>query len=59
MDLKEDIQRLAETARRSRNLLSTERATQLTLVEPFLKALGYNVSDPTEVVPEFEASYWE
>lgn len=33
--------------------LQTEEATKHALVMPFLQALGYDIFDPTEVVPEF------
>ncbi len=35
--------------------LQTEEATKNALVMPFIAALGYNVFDPTEVIPEFTA----
>ena len=35
--------------------LQTEEATKNALIMPFLGALGYNVFDPREVVPEFTA----
>lgn len=35
--------------------LATEEATKTALVLPFIAALGYDVFDPTEVVPEFIA----
>lgn len=35
--------------------LATEEATKNALVMPFIAALGYDVFDPTEVVPEFVA----
>ena len=35
--------------------LDTEEATKNALVMPFIRDLGYNVFDPTEVVPEFTA----
>lgn len=35
--------------------IQTEEATKLALIVPFLKALGYDASDPTSVVPEFTA----
>ena len=31
----------------------TEEATKIALVTPFIRALGYDTTDPTEVVPEF------
>lgn len=35
--------------------LNTEEATKTSLVMPFIQMLGYNVFDPTEVVPEYIA----
>lgn len=35
--------------------LETEEATKTALVMPFIQTLGYNVFNPTEVVPEFTA----
>lgn len=35
--------------------LATEEATKTALVLPFIAAMGYDVFDPTEVVPEFIA----
>ena len=37
--------------------LDTEEATKNALVMPFLQMLGYNIFDPTEVVPEFTADF--
>ena len=55
MDL---IDRLKElSARKSKQIdhLQTEEATKTALVMPLIQALGYNVFNPTEVVPEFTA----
>ena len=56
MDL---IDRMTEVANRMRTRLdriSTEEATKTALVMPFINhVLGYNVFDPSEVVPEFNA----
>ncbi len=35
--------------------LQTEEATKNALIMPFIQALGYNVFDPFEVIPEFTA----
>jgi hypothetical protein len=35
--------------------IQTEEATKNAFVLPFINALGYNVFDPMEVVPEFTA----
>jgi len=53
---------LAELGRQSADWVSsinTEEATKNALVMPFIKALGYNIFDPTEVIPEFTADIGE
>src|SRR5256886_1401406 len=40
---------------KQKDLISTEEATKNAFVMPFISALGYNVFDPAEVVPEFTA----
>lgn len=50
--------RLAELQKRTlehREVLLTEEAAKTALVMPFLQALGYDVFNPGEVVPEFSA----
>ncbi|HTG38184.1 type I restriction endonuclease [Sphingomonas sp.] len=50
--------RLAELQKRTvehREVLLTEEAAKTALVMPFLQALGYDVFNPKEVVPEFNA----
>lgn len=50
--------RLAELQKRTiehREILLTEEAAKTALVMPFLQALGYDVFNPGEVVPEFTA----
>ena len=54
------IDRIREVAgrfeKRVEQRLETEEATKNALVMPFINnVLGYNVFDPTEVVPEFTA----
>ena len=44
---------LASRAQKQIVHIQTEEATKTALVMPFINALGYNVFDPTEVVPEF------
>ena len=55
MDFADRIQELATKIPRQLEQLETEEATKHTLVMPFINALGYDVFDPTEVVPEFTA----
>ena len=35
--------------------IQTEEATKIAFIQPFIRALGYDVNDPTEVVPELTA----
>ncbi len=53
------IDRIKELSARIRDLdlekIETEEATKTAMIMPFINALGYNVFDPTEVVPEFTA----
>ncbi|OJW58042.1 MAG: hypothetical protein BGO57_12380 [Sphingomonadales bacterium 63-6] len=53
MDLGSKIDEVARTMRAHREVLATEEAAKNALVMPFLQALGYNVFNPGEVVPEF------
>ena len=55
MDLIDKIQELAAKVPKQIGHITTEEATKSALVMPFINALGYNVFDPTEVVPEFTA----
>lgn len=55
MDFIERIQQLAGQVEKLTEHIETEEATKTALIMPFLQALGYNVFDPTEVVPEFVA----
>lgn len=54
MTLSEKIKTLADRAR-NKAVLETEEATKNALVMPFIAALGYDVFNPLEVVPEFTA----
>ncbi|MBA3577091.1 MAG: type I restriction enzyme HsdR N-terminal domain-containing protein [Sphingomonas sp.] len=53
MELEASIAELSKKARDHREVLLTEEAAKTALVMPFLQALGYNVFNPGEVVPEF------
>ena len=55
-------ERIAELSKKVKNLgdsLKTEEATKNALVMPFIAALGYDVFNPAEVVPEFSAPIGE
>lgn len=53
MDLEASIAELQSKLRQHREMLKTEEAAKTTLVLPFLRALGYDIFDPSEVIPEF------
>ena len=53
MDFKDLIYQLGEKVQKLKESMPTEEATKNALILPFLSALGYNVFDPTEVLPEF------
>ena len=46
---------LSKRAIEQRDILTTEEAAKTALVLPFIQALGYDIFNPTEVVPEFTA----
>ena len=54
----EFIDEIKVLGNRSRNLadkLSTEEATKTSLILPFIQLLGYDIFNPMEVIPEFQA----
>lgn len=53
MDLVEKIGQLKERAEKLKDSLNSEEATKNALIMPFINALGYDVFNPLEVVPEF------
>ncbi|AKM07207.1 type I restriction endonuclease [Pelagerythrobacter marensis] len=53
MELEAKLAELTKVVREHREVLLTEEAAKNALVMPFLQALGYNVFNPAEVVPEF------
>lgn len=57
MDFIEVMEQLGAKAQKliDDSMLATEEATKNALIMPFINALGYNVFDPTEVVPEYVA----
>ena len=55
MDLLDSLQLLSSRLEQLLPSIKTEEATKNALIMPLLNSLGYNVFDPTEVVPEFVA----
>ncbi|MGG6242655.1 type I restriction endonuclease [Nodosilinea sp. AN01ver1] len=56
MDLVDQIKAIASHIPNHIDLIKTEEATKVSLVMPIIQALGYNVFDINEVVPEFDAN---
>lgn len=55
MDFIDRLRELSALLPKQLEYCLTEEATKTALVMPFINALGYNVFDPREVVPEFVA----
>lgn len=53
--LTNSLNSLKERVQKLKSQIETEEATKQALIIPFMIALGYDVYDPTEVVPEFTA----
>ncbi len=54
MDFKDVIKLFSERIEKLKDKLATEEATKNALILPFLTALGYDVFDPTEILPEMD-----
>ena len=55
MELATKLIELEKRTSQHRELLLTEEAAKTALVMPFIQALGYDVFNPSEVIPEFTA----
>lgn len=55
MELAEQLQRIAKRYQDAGHAITTEEATKTSLIVPFIQALGYDIYNPLEVVPEFNA----
>jgi hypothetical protein len=55
MDLIDKIKDLASRIPKQIDYIQTEEATKQAFIMPFISDLGYDVSNPTEVIPEFTA----
>ena len=54
MDFKDQIQQLSERINKQKDGIVTEEATKNAFIMPMIAALGYDVFDPFEVVPEMD-----
>lgn len=53
MDFKDQIKQIAERIEKLKDNLQTEEATKNALIMPMLQALGYDVFNPLEIMPEY------
>lgn len=53
MDFRDQIKQLGDRVAKLKEQIHTEEATKNAFIMPFLQALGYDVFNPLEVVPEF------
>ncbi|MBB4007191.1 type I restriction endonuclease [Allorhizobium taibaishanense] len=53
--IEESLRAISERVKSHSSSMATEEAVKTAVVLPFLRALGYDVFDPSEVVPEFTA----
>ena len=57
MELKDKLEALAEKAEKLVDQIKTEEATKQSLILPFFQLLGYDVFNPLEFCPEFDADF--
>lgn len=55
MEFIDQLAALSTRALKQKDIIKTEEATKNALVLPFIQALGYDIFDPSEVIPEFTA----
>ena len=54
MDFKDSIKQLSEKVNQLKDGILTEEATKNAFIMPFITALGYDVFNPLEVIPEMD-----
>lgn len=54
-ELKTKLEQLYSRVESLKDQIKTEEATKNAFIMPFLQILGYDVFNPTEVIPEFVA----
>ncbi|MBD2100204.1 type I restriction endonuclease [Leptolyngbya sp. FACHB-261] len=57
MGFTEDVAKLSEQVHKRSEQVVGEESTKMALIIPFLSTLGYDVYDPTEVMPEYIADF--
>lgn len=57
MGFAEELAKLSERVRQKRNLVVGEENAKAAFISPFLNILGYDITDPTEVIHEYFADF--
>lgn len=57
MDFKEQLTTLSDRISKLKDTVKTEEATKTSFILPFLQALGYDIFNPSEVIPECDCDY--
>ena len=55
MEFNESIKQFSERVTTIKSSISTEEATKMSLIIPMFQLLGYDVFNPTEFCPEYNA----
>ncbi|SJM89013.1 conserved hypothetical protein [Crenothrix polyspora] len=55
MDLIDRLNQISSKISKQKDSIATEEATKTAFIMPFINALGYDIFDPEEVIPEFTA----
>ncbi|TDR32017.1 type I restriction endonuclease [Hydromonas duriensis] len=55
MDLIDKLKEISSRVEKQKAFIQTEEASKTAFVLPFLQSLGYEIFNPTEVIPEFTA----
>jgi len=55
MEIQAELKKLSEKIKAMKEQIETEEATKTAFVLPFINLLGYDIFNPTEVMPEFTA----
>jgi hypothetical protein len=53
--MKENLEQIKKKITESSDHIKTEEATKIALIHPFISLLGYDIGDPTQVIPEYTA----
>lgn len=57
MSLQTDLENLNKKVEASKDLIKSEEHTKMAFIAPFIQLLGYDVFNPTEVVPEYSCDF--